>query len=127
MAAKSLATLLADVEDRYSHRDNAEQILLANSPATEREVGKIIYELLTMYESFERRTEASKTVVVNQWRKSLGEWPVDVLEAAAQAWVNGEKASYVPQPGDVLKTCERIGAFRRAMARKAFDFMEMAK
>lgn len=125
LAKMSLATLL-DQPDREVITAQAQQLVTANSPATEMEIGKVIFELLSMYESFERRTEASKTLVVNQWRKSLAGWPVDVLEGASQRWINSDKASFVPQPGDVIKHCETIGLFRRALAKKAADFLAMA-
>ncbi len=124
MAKVSLASLL-DLPDRPLLLADAELVVLANTPATDAEIGRVIFNLLIMYESFDRRSEASKAMVVDQWRQSLTGWPLDVLQQAATGWINGEKASFVPQPGDVIKACERIGAFRRAMAKKAADFIAM--
>ena len=123
LAKMSLSTLMSQ-PNRSELRDQADRVILANTPATDAEVGKVIFSLLIMYESFDRRGEHSKAMVVDQWRKSLTGWPVDILEVAAQSWINGEKASFTPQPGDIVTVCERIGAFRRAMAKKAVDFME---
>lgn len=103
----------------------AERVLAANAPAGEAEVGRVIFNLLIMYESFDRRAAPSKTLVVEQWRRSLTGWPLDVLEKAAQSWINGEKASFTPQPGDVVTACERIGGFRRSLARKASNFLQI--
>jgi hypothetical protein len=122
----SLSALLADEPRRPLYRRDAEEVVLAATPATDAEVGKVIFGLLIMYESFDRRGEASKAVVIDQWRRSLTGWPVDVLEQAAQTYLDSEKASFVPQPGDVLKHCETIGRFRRALAKKARDFLDLA-
>lgn len=124
MAKLSLGTLFSQ-PDRLSLEVDAERVLLANTPATESELGKVIFGLLIMYDSFERRPQESKTMVIDQWRKSLSGWPVDVLEEAAQRWINGPKASYMPQPGDVVTACEEVGRYRRAMAKKAADFLDM--
>lgn len=126
MARQSLATLL-ERPDRQSLIEDAETIIDANTPASEAELGRVMFGLLIMYPEFDRRSEQSKAMVVDQWRKSLSDWPIDILEEATQAWINGEKSAFVPQPGDVLKVCERIGAFRRAMAKKARDFLDMAR
>lgn len=128
MAKMSLSALMANsgnpiVANAYRH--DAQAVILANTPATESEAGKVIFGMLIMYESFDRRGEQSKAMVIDQWRKSLVDWPVDVLEQAAQEWINGDKAAFVPQPGDILKTCERIGAFRRSMAKKAAELLDM--
>lgn len=126
MARKSLSALLADKPFRDLYCADAERIVLANTPATDTEVGKVIFDLLIMYEGFDRRGEQSKAMVVNQWRKSLTGWPIDILEQAAQAWINGDRASFTPQPGDIVTACERIGAFRRAMAKKARDYLDLS-
>jgi len=124
----SLATLL-ELPDttRLEVRHDAQLLVQADAPATDNEVGKVIFELLIMYPEFDRRSEASKTMVVNQWRKSLNGWPVDILEQAAQAYINGEKSAFLPQPGDILKHCETIGRFRRALAKKAREYLDLVK
>lgn len=125
MAKLSLATLL-ERQDRDTITADAKLIVQADTPATDGEVGKVIFGLLIMYPEFDRRGEQSKAMVVEQWRKSLTGWPLDVLEQASQRWINGEKAAFCPQPGDVLKHCETVGLFRRAMAKKAREFLDLA-
>lgn len=129
MAKASLSALVWEArEDARSlerFTSDARRVVAANTSATDAEVGKVIFNLLIMYDSFDRRGEQSKAMVVDQWRKSLTGWPIDVLEQAAQEWINGEKAAFVPQPGNILEACERIGSFRRAMAKKAAELLEM--
>ncbi|MDV6330009.1 hypothetical protein [Asticcacaulis sp. 201] len=123
LARLSLTEMLADADSRAGLTADAQALILAETAATEAEIGRIIFGLLVMYEGFERRGEQVKTMVVAQWRHSLGGWPADVLHAAAQRWLNGPKAAFVPQPGDVLGLCEEIGGYRRALARKAARFL----
>lgn len=101
------------------------RVLADNAPASDAELGQVILTLLIMYAEFDRRAEASKTLVLAQWRQSLKGWPRDVLERAAQGWINGDKAAFAPQPGDILAHCQRLGAFRKAMARKAREFLDL--
>lgn len=117
---------LTNKENLSELRALADRVILANTPATPSDVGMAIMNLLLMYGEFERRGEQSKTVVLNQWRKSLSlnPMPADVLERAAQEYIDGAKASYCPQPGDIITIGNRIGAYRKAMAKKAADFME---
>jgi hypothetical protein len=124
IAKTSLAGLL-ERPDRAELMETAEALILADFAAETDEMGRVIFELLIMYPDFDRRGEASKTMVINQWRKSLAGWPLDILEQAAQQYINGEKAGFVPQPGDIIKHCETIGRFRRALAKKARDFLDL--
>ena len=129
MATRPLSSLIAEANDdpvsREMFEHQAGMVVRGNTPATEGEVGKVIFGLLIMYPEFDRRGEASKSMVVDQWRKSLAGWPVDVLEKATQEWINSPKGAFMPQPGNVLETCERIGAFGRAMAKKADELLKM--
>ncbi|MBP2161286.1 MULTISPECIES: hypothetical protein [Asticcacaulis] len=115
---------LRDHPDQERLRADARRVLADNLPAGDAELGQVIFGLLIMYAEFDRRAEASKTMVVTQWRQSLKSWPRDVLERAAQSWISGPKAAFVPQPGDILAQCQRHGAFRRAMAKKAREFLD---
>lgn len=116
---------LREHPDQPRLRADAERVLTDTAPASAAELGQVILTLLIMYPEFDRRAEASKTVVLAQWRQSLSGWPRDVLERAAQSWINGDKAAFVPQPGDILAQCQRLGAFRHAMAKKAREFLDL--
>jgi hypothetical protein len=83
MATESLRSLI-DRPDRADMVRDAQRVVEACVPATDAELGRIIFQLLIMYPEFDRRAEASKAVVLAQWRQSLTGWPVDVLERAAQ-------------------------------------------
>lgn|GEM_PF-4621372 len=102
-----------------SVKREAQVILTAETPARPEEIGKTVLRLLLMYDSFDRRAEASKTAVIDQWRKSLRGYPADVLAQATQEWIDGPKAAFVPQPGDIITICDRIGAYRRRLADRA--------
>lgn len=128
MARTSLATMVAaPTGQRDQFVQDARMVLTANTPATTDEVGRTILMLLTMYPDFDRRQEASKTLVIATWRSSLTGWPADILAEATKEWIEGPKAAFTPQPGDIIKACERIGGFRRAMAKKAADFLELVR
>ena len=122
--AKLSLKALRDHPDQERLRADARRVLADNLPAGDAELGQVIFRLLIMYAEFDRRAEASKTMVLAQWRQSLKGWPRDVLERAAQSWISGPKAAFVPQPGDILAQCQRLGAFRRAMAKKAREFLD---
>jgi hypothetical protein len=122
--AKLSLKALREHPDQARLRADARRVLADNMPASDAELGQVIFGLLIMYAEFDRRAEASKTMVLSQWRQSLKGWPRDVLERAARNWINGDKAAFVPQPGDILAHCQRLGAFRHAMAKKAREFLD---
>ena len=110
---------VADHATRVLLREEAKRVAAVYPVATDEEIGRLVFGLLIMYESFERRGEEAKVMVVDQWKQSLQGWPLSDLKSGISNWINGQKASFVPQPGDILTYCRRHEYSETAMARKA--------
>ena len=127
MDRMSLWCLMEAVDQHPVLIKEAEQALVDCPLASDDDIGRIVFSLLIMYESFERRTEEAKSMVIDQWKRSLEGWPAKLLDSAAQSWINGDKASFMPQPGELLAYCRKFEHFPVKRSRKAAAFLQFAK
>ncbi len=71
-----------------------------------------------------RRTDGESRVVLLHWLDDLHDWPADLIAECARLWRNSG-ADRFPTPGQFKKPMEAVLAHRKALARRAAEFLEI--
>lgn len=81
-------------------------------------------EALALHFPVLRYNEAEHRIVNRDWIDDLQGWPVDLIREARRQWRNSAKDRF-PTPGQLKALAEPILAYRKALLRRAEDFLRL--
>lgn len=105
-------------------REACRVIRASLSPATAADVA-VTVEGLALHFPVLRRTEGESRVVLIHWLEDLRDWPADLIAECARLWRNSG-AERFPTPGQFKQPMEAALHHRKALARRAAEFLEIA-
>lgn len=120
---KSVARQLAAAPERDDVIRECRAVIMAEAPAPAEQFALIIEKLALHYPESRLSTQEHK-LVVQDWRRLLGELPPDILQAAADAYVMSP-ARFFPTPGQLLAVAEKLWSYRKCLASRARETLAL--
>ncbi|NEX95403.1 hypothetical protein, partial [Caulobacter sp. 17J65-9] len=114
---------LAALPDRAAVLAECRAALAAAEPAPPAAFA-LTLERLALHYPESRLTPPEQTLVAKDWRRLAGHLPADVLARAADDYVLSP-ARFFPTPGQLLALAEPAFAWRRALARRARQTLDL--
>lgn len=99
------------------------QIIAAEQPARPDQFA-LILEKLSLHYPESKLTPAERKLVLQDWRRLMGDLPPDILQAAVDAYVMSP-ARFFPTPGQLYAAADKIWSYRKLLARRARETLEL--
>ena len=98
-------------------------IVAAERPASPQQFALIIEKLALHYPE-NKLTPAEQKLILQDWRRLMGELPADILQAAVDAYVMSP-ARFFPTPGQLYAVAEKIWSYRKLLAGRARETLSI--
>lgn len=118
---KSAARALAESPQRQEIVVECRRVIAAEHPASAEEFALIIERLWLHYPEH-RLGEREQKLILQDWRRLMGDLPADLLRAAADAYLLSP-ARFAPTPGQLMATVRERWGYRLCLARRAKEIL----
>lgn len=98
--------------------------ITANEPATAPQVAILLHRLSLHYPD-RKLNDKEAASVAQDWLSDLAGIPYDLIESAFTAWRRGPKSSFYPKPGEILAIIESEVRYRKHLAKRAREALEL--
>jgi hypothetical protein len=120
---KNVARQLASAIDRDAVVRECRSILAAETPARPEQFA-LILEKLALHYPENKLSPAEQKLILQDWRRLMGELPPDILQAAVDAYVMSP-ARFFPTPGQLYTVADKIWSYRKLLARRAREALAL--
>ena len=120
---RNVASVLATLPERDDVIRECRKIRMAEKPTTPEEFALIIAKFVLHFPENRLSPEEQRMVLLD-WRRLLGDMPVDILQSACDAYVMSP-ARWFPTPGQLFAVAEANWTYRRRLAARANETLAL--